>query len=269
MKKVCLDAGHCTGENRSPCVFGYSEGTQMWKLHKLVAKSLLERFADVEVSFTRESPTERLTRDGKDVYQRGQKARGADLFLSLHSNATNNIVCDNANYVCVIYPYDGINHTEGKARFIADYVDEAMCETEAELSPPKIFTRKGTGGDYYGVMRGARSVGVTDYFIIEHGFHTNEQNALALLNKENLVTIADEEALMIGALLELTPRDFLVGDVNNDGKIDFKDYAMVKRYLLGTYELTEEQLKRADVNGDGVVSSTDYALLKRKVLGTL
>lgn len=58
------------------------------------------------------------------------------------------------------------------------------------------------------------------------------------------------------------------GDVNGNGKLDAMDYAMVKRYVLGTYGLSNEQRKRADVNGDGKVDARDYAMIKRLYLGT-
>jgi len=58
------------------------------------------------------------------------------------------------------------------------------------------------------------------------------------------------------------------GDVNLDGKIDAKDYMMLKRAILGTHTLKEEQLFGADVNGDGARNARDYLMLKRHVLGT-
>jgi hypothetical protein len=58
------------------------------------------------------------------------------------------------------------------------------------------------------------------------------------------------------------------GDVNGNGKLDAQDYAMVKRYVLGTFKLTEKQKERADVDGDGKVTSKDYAMIKRAYLGT-
>lgn len=269
MKVVCLDAGHITGANRSPCVFDYSEGTQMWLLHEMLGVALQEKFSDVQVNYTRNSPTQNLRPDGgEDVYERGLMGKGADLFLSLHSNASNNEHCDDINFVYVVCPYDGINNSANIGKFIADKVDDAMCETEAELGMPRTGTRQGSRGEWYGVMRGARDAGVPLYFIIEHGFHTNEGNAKALLDSQNLATIAALEAEMIGRILELTPREYIAGDVNGDGKLTPVDYAMLKRFLLGTYVLTEEQMKRADVDGDGHISTKDYAMLKRIILGT-
>lgn len=60
----------------------------------------------------------------------------------------------------------------------------------------------------------------------------------------------------------------MLGDVNGDNAIAAQDYMMVKRYVLGTFELSEEQAANADINGDGGISAQDYMMLKRAVLGT-
>ena len=59
----------------------------------------------------------------------------------------------------------------------------------------------------------------------------------------------------------------LYGDVNNDGSVNSTDYALLKRYILGTGTISD--LTVADVNGDGAVNSTDYALIKRYILGSI
>lgn len=269
IKQVCIDAGHVPGANNSPCVSGYSEGAQMWALQNMLAGALEELFDNVDVFFTRERPDEILTPGGNDVFQRGKRAKGADLFVSLHSNASNNVKCDNVNFVTVFYPYDGRNNSAAAADTLADAAETGMYSHVKKLSHYQTLTRQGSYGDWYGVMRGAASVGVPLYFIIEHGFHTNADNAAALLDSATLADIAAAEALAIGEILGLHKREYQPGDINGDGHIDARDYAMLKRYLLGTYDLTVEQIRRADANGDGVVDAADYMTIKRKVLETL
>ena len=63
-------------------------------------------------------------------------------------------------------------------------------------------------------------------------------------------------------------RLYLPGDMDNNGKINTLDYALIKRYVMGTLELDEEEIKRADINGDGRVNVADYTIAKRIVLGT-
>lgn len=43
---------------------------------------------------------------------------------------------------------------------------------------------------------------------------------------------------------------------------------MVKRSVLGKYELDKTQKYAADVNENGRVDAADYAMVKRHVLGT-
>ncbi len=57
--------------------------------------------------------------------------------------------------------------------------------------------------------------------------------------------------------------DRLRGDVNNDGVVDKKDYAALKRFCFETMTLTGDSLLAADVNSDGNVDKKDYAVLKR------
>ena len=61
--------------------------------------------------------------------------------------------------------------------------------------------------------------------------------------------------------------NFIVGDVNMDGKITMKDATAIKYYIVGIADLDEEQLKRADTNGDGKVTMTDSLLIRRYLLG--
>lgn len=56
------------------------------------------------------------------------------------------------------------------------------------------------------------------------------------------------------------------GDITLDGYIDATDYALLKRFVLGTYTLDSAQRLCADLNKDGSIDETDYLLLKRMVL---
>ena len=60
-------------------------------------------------------------------------------------------------------------------------------------------------------------------------------------------------------------RENIVGDINQDGQIDMKDSALLKRYLAG-WEV-DINLTLADANGDGVIDVKDSALIKRYLAG--
>ncbi len=59
-----------------------------------------------------------------------------------------------------------------------------------------------------------------------------------------------------------------LGDLTNDGEIDAADYMILKRAVLGTFQLDDAQRRNADVSQDGKIDSSDYLFLKRAVLGT-
>ena len=52
--------------------------------------------------------------------------------------------------------------------------------------------------------------------------------------------------------------NYLLGDVNKDGKITLADYTKILAHVKKTKLLTEEEQKRADVNQDGKVTLADY-----------
>ncbi|MBO5786636.1 MAG: dockerin type I repeat-containing protein [Clostridia bacterium] len=60
----------------------------------------------------------------------------------------------------------------------------------------------------------------------------------------------------------------ILGDVNNDGKIDQYDYVLVKRHHFNTRTLTDDEATRADANKDGKVDTYDYLLIARHYFGT-
>ncbi|MBO4452679.1 MAG: hypothetical protein J5793_01970 [Clostridia bacterium] len=63
-------------------------------------------------------------------------------------------------------------------------------------------------------------------------------------------------------------REITMGDLDGNGEVEAVDYLMVKRRVLGTYELTDAQFLAADVDFSGAVEAVDYLMVKRKVLGT-
>ena len=84
--KICLDAGHGTGQNQSPARCGYFEGDRMFTLQRLLQQEL-EAYG-VTVVCTRAA-----RQDDPPLYTRALAAKDCDLFLSLHSNAAGNGVC--------------------------------------------------------------------------------------------------------------------------------------------------------------------------------
>ncbi|NLD45683.1 MAG: glycoside hydrolase, partial [Clostridiaceae bacterium] len=63
--------------------------------------------------------------------------------------------------------------------------------------------------------------------------------------------------------------EFTHGDLNDDGKINSTDYALLKRFILGTITEFSAPDEAADLNGDKKINSTDYTILKRYLLELL
>jgi hypothetical protein len=61
--------------------------------------------------------------------------------------------------------------------------------------------------------------------------------------------------------------NWLIGDVNNDGKINVTDIAMAAAHVKGKRMLTKDKFKRADVNFDGVLDVSDITLIAAHVKG--
>ena len=79
---------------------------------------------------------------------------------------------------------------------------------------------------------------------------------------ENEITENDASPLILSlTTVTVSEPTIILGDVNNDGKADNLDAALVYAYYNGKQELSARQLAAADVNGDGKVDNQDAALI--------
>lgn len=64
--------------------------------------------------------------------------------------------------------------------------------------------------------------------------------------------------------------DFVLGDVNLDGKITIDDATLIQKYLAGVQEFDDEaQSLAADVNGSGDISIDDTTLIQKYIAGLI
>lgn len=183
-KKICIDAGHYGKYNRSPVEAGYFESDAMWKLH-LLQKEILESYG-FEIVLTRGDQAA-----DRKVYDRGAAAEGCVLFLSDHSNACS---AESVDYPVVYRGYDNIGNCDELAKKLANAISATMGTAQAGRTA---IRRSSSGGEYYGVLRGARAAGLSDYYILEHSFHTNAKAARWLLSDVNLRQLAEAECRVI------------------------------------------------------------------------
>lgn len=178
--KICLDAGHYGKYNRSPVVPSYYESEMTWKLH-LLLKTALEAYG-VQVITTRPSQAQDLA-----LTTRGKMAAGCDLFISLHSNAAGSASVDYPLACCCV---------SGKANELGAKLAQAVQMAMGTKQTGRIINKRWGWQDYYGVLRGAASVGVPG-ILLEHSFHTNKDAADWLRADHNLYSLALAEAACI------------------------------------------------------------------------
>ena len=193
MIKICLDAGHYGKYNQSPVNKKYYEAEAMFKLTEYLKAELLTY--DCEVITTRADQKKDLA-----LYERGQKAKGCDLFISNHSNAATK---EEVDYVVVYRGYKNDKSDE-----LGLKLAKAITKTMGVKQTPRTNTRKSEKADreYYGVLRGARDVGCPYYYIVENSFHTNPASTAWLLKDENLKKLAEVQAKTIADYFKLSKK---------------------------------------------------------------
>lgn len=200
--KICLDAGHVGSKyNQSPVVKTYYESAMVWKLHLKLKAELETR--GFEVITTRADIDTDL-----GVYKRGAASKGCNVFISLHSNACST---ESVDYPVVYRAYDNLNDVDVLALQIAKKIGELMGTNQAG----RTATRKNSaGGEYYGVLRGARAVGTPFYMLIEHSFHTNTAATKWLSVDANLDKLAVAEAELLADYFGVkdTPKTEIMGE---------------------------------------------------------
>lgn len=181
--RICLDAGHYGKYNQSPVNPAYWESEFTWKFHLMLKTELEGR--GIEVITTRTEQDKDL-----DLVKRGQLAKDCDLFLSIHSNACGTESVDYPLACCTV---------NGTADVLGHELAEIVGSVMQTSGKPRITKKKQSDGrDWYGVLRGAASVGVPG-ILLEHSFHTNRRATEWLMNDTNLQRMAAAEVEVIAA----------------------------------------------------------------------
>lgn len=179
---VTIDPGHGPGSvNRGPT--GYREHQGMWTLSGFLREAL-ER-SGISVRLTRTED------EDPSLAQRGIRSRGSTVFISQHSNAFNGQVRGCECFHSVRRPGDRV-----WAGRLSAAVSAVMSNNDRGAK-----TRAGTGGDFFGVIRSAASVGVPHIFLMENGFHDTVQDEAFLKVDANLRRIAEAQARVLCELL--------------------------------------------------------------------
>lgn len=63
--------------------------------------------------------------------------------------------------------------------------------------------------------------------------------------------------------------DYILGDINGDGKVNNEDLDLIQDYLLGKIALNSKQFAAADVNKDGIINTSDMLQIQKYILGAI
>ena len=81
----------------------------------------------------------------------------------------------------------------------------------------------------------------------------------------NIIALVLAIALIAcGVTVICTPID---GDANGDGKVNAADLTMMKRHIIGMYDMSFWQINRCDMNQNGRVDELDLVIVRNIILG--
>lgn len=171
---------------------GYYDGNTMLKLAKYLGEKLI--LSGANVIYTRTTDTENLS-----VSERGRIGAGADLFVSLHSAASEDPCTRGVTVFYSVKRPESEPFATALGEAVADVMDTPFIASVTQVYPNDP-TQDYSRIIYYSIEEGAKNS-----FLIEHGFNTNEQDYTALSDDETLKQIAETEATIITDNLGLSP----------------------------------------------------------------
>lgn len=184
---ITLDPGHGNTGNQG-INKKYIEGVAMYNL-ALHLKSELSKFDIFTVHLTKSNVS-----DNPSVENRGHQAviNGSNVFYSLHSDAFKDKSAKGVSGFFSLRKKASKNLLDMLLTNDATFMNLKNGVTFSRGSKTKAGE---DGNDYYGVIRSAASGNTVDYvFLLEHGFHTNEEECGFLLDDGNLKELAKIEA---------------------------------------------------------------------------
>ena len=82
-------------------------------------------------------------------------------------------------------------------------------------------------------------------------------------------TTVNRHGAGVGFYMDTVKDDYILGDVNGDGKITTVDSKLILEHVAGTKTLTNKQFALADVNGDAKVTTVDSKNILKYVSGEI
>ena len=187
--KVCIDSGHAGQYNKG--LRGYYESEGNWRFSLVLAKVLSSRGADVILTKT-------SLRDDPNLSTRGRIAAefGADVFLSIHSDANNSASARG------VHAIRSLSKPASEALGIK-LVDAIAGAMGIPARTRKVWTWESTTratfdrftvmdwSSNYRRMGGRSGSDVPNMFLIERGYHTNYEDVTKLANSSLDIPVAN------------------------------------------------------------------------------
>ena len=184
--RIMIDPGH-GGKDPGASGYGHNEKDIVLEAALYIGDRLQSLGAQVQ--YTRTSDT-----NPGEPQERGKMAKRCDYFLSLHCNGSKNPAAHGSECWCNAgesFAYTESRFAEGFGRFFSwRGVKSKNYTTTEEISRPydskRRFTETYSCTDWYGVLRGCASVGVSGD-LLEMFFITNKEDLEAyLLHKKEI-----------------------------------------------------------------------------------
>lgn len=206
--KIMLDPGHGQGSGFNRGSIIGNEGDNNYAYY-LVLRKELESYGFL-VGTTRKSISE-----NPGLSQRGKMAKGYDLFISLHSNAGNRTVRGTEIWNGVARPFPG---ADGLCKEISNVFGHRNRGVKKRTL--------NNGRDWYGVLRSNRA---KFGMLIEHGFHTNNEDCKIYVTKREEIARATSNYL--ARYFGLTKKHIRT-ELNVESKVLMENKKYVVSYIL-------------------------------------
>lgn len=185
---ICLDAGHHEHINQSPVNKAYWESVFNWDFH-LKLKAALEA-QGFTVIVTRDSSIPNPL-----PYDRGRKAVGCDLYISIHTNSSTSSSINRPEAYCAM---NGWSDPIGK--LLCDTISDTMGVQRGRVIHWN-ETVNGHVEDHFKNNVGAASVGCPS-MLLEVSYHSNLYATNWMLSSSNQQQLADAMAATIAQYFE-------------------------------------------------------------------
>lgn len=77
--------------------------------------------------------------------------------------------------------------------------------------------------------------------------------------------VNETDCSLLYDVVEKTQKQQVLGDINNDEKIDTRDVTCLERYIVGWEDYQDIDVSVADINKDGIVNNDDLTALKNMI----